>query len=1120
MKTNSRRLTAATLAASLLAGPISARAAAPLPNMMVEFDNSGSMGNSIQSLPAYVPATTYSVGGGLTAYTATVVYQLNADGTYTQYAVNVAGVPLSDARNSLSSYGLWFGTIGTLQLKLFVGNYLNYEFCPTGSAPGSCTATIASFTKLSIAKRIVNEMIVAFPNVRFGIMDFNGGGTAGNMVAPIGTSTTALVAAVNAISGNVATPLGPTLTNIGQYYAGTFSPYPSPSVTCQSQSVIMLTDGQFNVPNSTVGDPVSDPAVIATSLYGSQHITINAIGLNAPSDPLGAAAITDLQAVASNSGGQFFNNNTTTFAPQLEQALFSLPSGIRITTPANLAVLANTVAVTAGLQNQSCVQAVQFNLDGNPLGPQVTAAPFSYSWDSTAVLNGTHTLTASQIDTFGTTAASPPVLVITINDQTAPVISNLNTTVNVTSATISWVTNKLADTQVQYGLTTTYDQITTLQNSSPKATTHTVTLTGLNPGTQYFYQVQSRDSAGNLSVLGGGGINFTTGLIVSVGAIDHFRMTFLNSSGATQTGPGTQVGAYPLRLTAGNCFSTTIESLDVTGNHVNYTGSVDLSQYSLDSSGVESALATGIATANNGFASSASSAAYTMNNGFLFLGSAIDTTKQLCFYKSSREPGDTKNPGNPGDFHLRVIKTGSPSITGVSNSYLVWRGAANQLALVPPGESLAPATPTGLSGSSTTINAAIPFTLSAFLTDQYWNLVATGVDSVRFASAKPTTTGFSFFSAAMASGASAPIVTLNDCSSPTLLSVDDQSNSTIASGYVTVNCTVGSTRYYQLTAPPTVVAGQNFISTITIKNVSIPIGTGNVTFSGRLIALTQTDASHFAPAPAALGQSFFSYSLPDDGAPSHDAVFPIPNQTYKKAGTYYIQLVADNPSDLAGATTLVGPVTVVPNVASTMTITTNPSVVPAYTNAQITVTIIDEFGNGISSQPVLLSIINGSGKLGASADQLSDQRNTNSAGQIVFPFQSGGTSEPNILEAIALGLNLPRVDGVVVTSLLGNRTVTAYPSPVKINQRPLAIEYQMSQNSDVTIIITDLFGHEVVRLSYSSGGMGGIKGINKVTWDGRNGRGQTVAAGVYGLHLRISANSQTTEASTRFGVAK
>ncbi|HLA40916.1 MAG TPA: Ig-like domain-containing protein, partial [Candidatus Glassbacteria bacterium] len=63
---------------------------------------------------------------------------------------------------------------------------------------------------------------------------------------------------------------------------------------------------------------------------------------------------------------------------------------------------------------------VQFKLDGVNLGQELTTAPYSGSWNTLAVANGSHTLTATARDAAGNTAASGPVLVTVANPINLP----------------------------------------------------------------------------------------------------------------------------------------------------------------------------------------------------------------------------------------------------------------------------------------------------------------------------------------------------------------------------------------------------------------------------------------------------------------------------------------------------------------------------------------------------------------------------------------------------------------------------------------------------------------------------------------------------------------------------
>jgi thermitase len=96
-------------------------------------------------------------------------------------------------------------------------------------------------------------------------------------------------------------------------------------------------------------------------------------------------------------------------------------------------------------------------------------------------------------------AAAPPP-----TDTTPPVISNLNAAPSSNTAIITWATDESADARVDYGTSTSYGAFV---SDAALATTHSLTLTGLAPATIYYYQVSSKDAAGNSATQTG---SFTT----------------------------------------------------------------------------------------------------------------------------------------------------------------------------------------------------------------------------------------------------------------------------------------------------------------------------------------------------------------------------------------------------------------------------------------------------------------------------------------------------------------------------------------------------------------------------------------------------------------------------------
>jgi hypothetical protein len=123
---------------------------------------------------------------------------------------------------------------------------------------------------------------------------------------------------------------------------------------------------------------------------------------------------------------------------------------------------------------------------------------YAAKWSAPLVVNGkvfvatNSSLTAfgllPDVDTPGPGGRPPQITAIAVSNITA------------TSATITWTTDELADSQVDYGSTSSYGLTTMLDPTL--VTTHSVSLIGLTNGATYHYRVKSKDAAGNLATSG------------------------------------------------------------------------------------------------------------------------------------------------------------------------------------------------------------------------------------------------------------------------------------------------------------------------------------------------------------------------------------------------------------------------------------------------------------------------------------------------------------------------------------------------------------------------------------------------------------------------------------------
>ncbi len=165
---------------------------------------------------------------------------------------------------------------------------------------------------------------------------------------------------------------------------------------------------------------------------------------------------------------------------------------------------------------------------GNPLTPtftdptstvggyitQITNYDAAFTWTvtstngSSSTIDGSGLITvsglaegASATTTVTTTRTNYPSgnasVVGSAADITAPIISSVTSSPANTTTSVSWETNEIASTQVFYGATAFYTSSTIVADTSPRVTSHTVTLDNLLSCTTYHFVVTSADAAPN-----------------------------------------------------------------------------------------------------------------------------------------------------------------------------------------------------------------------------------------------------------------------------------------------------------------------------------------------------------------------------------------------------------------------------------------------------------------------------------------------------------------------------------------------------------------------------------------------------------------------------------------------
>lgn len=117
-------------------------------------------------------------------------------------------------------------------------------------------------------------------------------------------------------------------------------------------------------------------------------------------------------------------------------------------------------------------------------------------------------------------------------DNVPPTISNIVATPASTSVAISWNTNEIASTKVDYGLTSSYGSTTSETDTSPRVTSHSVSLTGLSSCVTYHYRVRSIDAFLN-ETIGSDNTFTTTGCTGSAAVDSQNTVSVTTTSGGT-----------------------------------------------------------------------------------------------------------------------------------------------------------------------------------------------------------------------------------------------------------------------------------------------------------------------------------------------------------------------------------------------------------------------------------------------------------------------------------------------------------------------------------------------------------------------------------------------------------
>lgn len=174
-------------------------------------------------------------------------------------------------------------------------------------------------------------------------------------------------------------------------------------------------------------------------------------------------------------------------------------ASITVTMDSDISITANFSQITYDLTmdaNGIGTTSPSHGVHSYPVGTQVeiSATPargWEFSYWSGDISDTSVTVTIA-ID-------SDKTLVAHFIDVSPPIISSVVIhPVTDTKATVTWHTDEMATSQIEYGITPSYGSVSALDERYIYS--HTLTLTGLMPDTTYHYRLSAVDKAGNVSV--------------------------------------------------------------------------------------------------------------------------------------------------------------------------------------------------------------------------------------------------------------------------------------------------------------------------------------------------------------------------------------------------------------------------------------------------------------------------------------------------------------------------------------------------------------------------------------------------------------------------------------------
>lgn len=508
---------------------------------------------------------------------------------------------------------------------------------------------------------------------------------------------------------------------------------------------------------------------------------------------------------------------------------------------------------SASLSVTSASVTVTFTVGGTAKSDRLTISGLQVRADEGANIPGTGTITrtggtatingaasGAVLGTLGLVAGAISNLIVTLPDETftdasTEAASGNSGTASAQAAGISFTITKITATDQFLNIVTTYSGAKTLSYSGPGGTPSYTTAVSFTSGQSTTALTTTLRKAETTAItVSNGTVTGQPSSTLTITAGDFTKMQLLVPGETASPGSTTGKTGTPTARTAGTPFDVTVNAVDANWNVVNSTDTVRIT--SNDTTAplpVDAALSAGSAV---------------LSVTFRKVGTATLTASNLT------DPAKTANT--------------SPSIT-------INAGAFSKLQILMPGETTAPGTDLGKTGTPTARTAGTAFNVTVNSVDANWNLVSS-TDTVAITSSDPNATLPA--NAALSAGTRSFSVTLKTAGSSTVTASDVTSpaKSPDTSTAATVNAAAFTKMQLLVpgeTAAPGSTTGKTGTPTAQTAGTAFDVTVRavdaywNLTTSTHTIAISSTDTNGIMPANAALvaGSQTFSVTLKTAG---------------------------------------------------------------------------------------------------------------------------------------------------------------------------------------------------------------------------------------------------------------